>query len=174
MVQSPTYEALLVVLEIALTAMRRSLLCLSTLVALCSSVHAADADERVVRTLSRNSGVSEQDVRDSYSACDSGVTRSMTICAMYGYKVEDLRLNDLYPVVLKNVKGTSAEKKLAKAQRAWLAFRNAACDYESDGWSGGTGHAMVEMSCMANLTRDRIKQLEEYAQCKQPSCPGEW
>ncbi len=173
MEQQPTSRAGFA-LDITLAAMRRILFCLPVFFALCSLVHAADPDERVVRALSQSSGLSDQEIRGNYNACDSGVTRSMTVCAAYQNRAEDLRLNDVYREVLKNVKGTSAEKKLIKAQRAWLAFRAATCDYESDGWTGGSGHGMIELSCLSTHTRDRVKQLEVYTQCKQPTCPGEW
>jgi len=154
--------------------MRCVLLSVTVFIALCNLAQAAEPDERVVRALSKSSSLSDQEIRENYNACDSGVTRSMTICAAYENRAEDLRLNDVYREVLKNIKGTSAEKKLVKAQRAWLAFRVATCDYESDGWTGGSGHGMIELSCLATITRDRTKQLEGYAQCKQPTCPGEW
>lgn len=154
--------------------MRCVLRSVTVVIALCSLVHAAEPDERVVRALSQSSSLSDEEIRKNYNACDSGVTRSMTICAAYENRAEDLRLNEVYREVLNNVKGTSAEKKLIKAQRAWLAFRVATCDYESVGWTGGSGHGMIELSCLATITRDRIKQLEGYAQCKQPTCPGEW
>ena len=154
--------------------MRCVLIFVTVFIALCSHAQAAEPDARVVRALSQSSSLSEQEIRESYNACDSGVTRSMTICAAYENRAEDLRLNDVYSEVLKYVKGTSAEKKLIKAQRVWLAFRAATCDYESDGWTGGSGHGMIELSCLATITRDRVKQLEGYAQCKQPTCPGEW
>ena len=142
--------------------------------ALGNLAQAVEPDERVVRALSQSSSLSAQEIRENYNACDSGLTRSMTICAAYKNRAEDLRLNEIYREVLKNVKGTTAEQKLIKAQRAWLAFRAATCDYESVGWTGGSGHGMIELSCLATITRDRVKQLEEYAQCKQPTCPGEW
>ncbi len=155
-------------------AISRSLVFLTALVGLCSFARADEPDERVVRALSRSSSLSDQEIRESYKACDSGVTRSMTICVAYGQRAQELRLNEVYLEVLKNVKGTGAEKKLLKAQRAWLAYRITSCDYESDGWAGGTGHGMIELSCLTTLARDRVQQLEKYAQCKQPSCPGEW
>lgn len=160
--------------NVALVTMRCVLLFSIAFIALSNLAHAAEPDERVVRALSQSSSLSDQEIRENYNACDSGVTRSMTICAAYENRAEDLRLNDVYRKVLKNVKGTSAEKKLIKAQRAWLTFRAAICDYESDGWTGGTGHGMIELSCLAEKTRDRVRQLEGDAECKQPTCPGEW
>lgn len=154
--------------------MRSVLLCMTVFSAFCNLAEASEPDERVVRALSQSSSLSDLEIREKYNACDSGVTRSMTICAAYQNRAEDLRLNELYREVLKNVKGTSAEKKLIKTQRAWLAFRAATCDYESNGWTGGSGHGMVELFCLAAITRDRVKQLEGYAQCRQPTCPGEW
>lgn len=142
--------------------------------AICNFARAAEPDERVVQALSQSSSLSAQEIRENYNACDSGVTRSMTICAAYENRIEDLRLNEIYREVLKNVKGTGAEKKLIKAQRTWLAFRGASCKFESDGWTGGSGHGMIKLSCLTTITRDRVRQLEMYAQCKQPTCPGEW
>lgn len=123
--------------------------------------------------MTQGTNVSEKDVRANYDACDAGFSWSMAICASYHFTADDLRMNDVYQQVLKNLKGTSAEAKIRKAQRAWIAYRDASCLFESE--SGDhLGEIMLSLSCKDQFTLERLSHLEEYARCTSPGCPGEW
>ncbi len=49
---------------------------------------------------------------------------------------------------------------LRKAQRAWIAFRDASCEYEYATWGGGTGGNPAYLSCMMTLTAEQALQLK--------------
>ena len=134
----------------------------------------AGPDERAIKETAKRTGYSVSEVREHYSGCGSGITPWMNLCAEYNFIASDLKLNDLYGSVKKNVKGTSAEERLIQAQRAWLKFRDLTCKYESEGYAGGTGRAGIELSCMQRQTEARIKDFEAYLQCTEPGRPGEW
>jgi len=54
-----------------------------------ASAHGA-ADDRVVEEmLKRPGGITAEEVRRDYDACDSGVTLSMKICASYHWTEQD-------------------------------------------------------------------------------------
>jgi uncharacterized protein YecT (DUF1311 family) len=72
----------------------------------------------------------------------------------------DAKLNKVYKKLLASADAVRKEK-LVKAQRAWLAYRDAEATLESDGFSGGTAERMTSASVMANLTEDRVKALED-------------
>jgi len=95
----------------------------------------------------------------------------MNLCAEYHFVAEDLRLNELYGKArAKLLKGTGMSL-LVKSQRAWLSFRDATCEYQSQGYEGGTLRASVALNCMNRLTVERSRQLEEHISCTTPGCP---
>jgi len=69
----------------------------------------AGPDERAIKETAKRTGYSVSEVREHYSGCGSGITPWMNLCAEYNFIASDLKLNDLYGSVKKNVKGTSAE-----------------------------------------------------------------
>ena len=50
---------------------------------------------------------------------------------------------------------------LREMQRAWIAYRDAACDYEESQWGGGTGAGPAAIGCMMTLTGRQALALEE-------------
>ena len=46
-------------------------------------------------------------------------------------------------------------------QRAWIAYRDAACAYEASQWGGGTGAGPAATGCMMTLTGRQALALEE-------------
>ncbi len=50
--------------------------------------------------------------------------------------------------------------RLEKAQRAWVAFRDADCDAQT--LHGGSGAAMSYLTCMVRLTANRAVEMERY------------
>ena len=54
----------------------------------------------------------------------------------------------------------SSEEALRTAQRAWIAFRDAACAYEGTRWSGGTARGPASVSCLMELTARQTIFLE--------------
>lgn len=54
---------------------------------------------------------------------------------------------------------------LRGTQKAWLAYRTAACNLESSGLQGGSAQAMVRAQCAARMTRARAAELAQLARC---------
>ena len=133
---------------------------LALLLAATAHVSAAP-DEAVVREMARQTGLSAEDIRRDHDACDSGVTLSMKTCASYRWRVQDARLNAVYKRALAKAREMGYEASLVKAQRAWVAFRDAACANEGKmGAGGGTAQGLYELSCMEGLTKDRTDRIE--------------
>jgi uncharacterized protein YecT (DUF1311 family) len=66
---------------------------------------------------------------------------------------------------LDNVTGrTVALPALEAAQAAWLAYRDAQCDYVGSTFGGGSGTGIAITSCRIELTRDRIDELMDYVE----------
>ena len=73
----------------------------------------------------------------------------------------DARLNIVYRQVLGMLDATG-RKKLQKAERAWVAYRDAQADLEADVNRGGTMEPMVYSSTETDLTDARIKALHDF------------
>lgn len=81
----------------------------------------------------------------------------------------DQRLNDIYGGIVNAFKhpkdpddardDTEILKRLIAAERAWVAFRDAECDYQSSVALGGTGEGYAYAACLYKQTKDRIKVL---------------
>ena len=65
-------------------------------------------------------------------------------------------------------------QRLRTAQKAWIAWRTAQCEFESGGSSGGSARDLARWSCTAKLTRERTAALDKLAHCPEGdiACPG--
>ena len=48
-----------------------------------------------------------------------------------------------------------------EAERAWLKFRDADCDFQSQIYKGGSIYDMIYNGCLTDNINNRIKQLEQ-------------
>ena len=95
---------------------------------------------------------------------------SMTYCAGVDYEAADAELNELWPDMVaaarqndeyvaeqaKSMGVPTTVEALRAAQRAWIAYRDAQCDYEAYEVFGGTAQPMVGSLCLARLTNERV------------------
>lgn len=84
----------------------------------------------------------------------------------------DRRLNADYAELLKLEEAQAAEDAAAPApqaspvealrtmERAWIAYRDAACAYEYSTWGGGTGGGPAQELCLLTLTGRQALDLE--------------
>ena len=103
----------------------------------------------------------------SYSAAFSrcmdasgGVTVAMRDCAAAEHKLQDARLNREYAALTRLLQ-TPQRRQLVKAQRAWLAYRGAECDFRSGREGGGTLGLIISDSCWLEFTARRANELAE-------------
>ncbi|MHA7775676.1 lysozyme inhibitor LprI family protein [Roseibium sp. M-1] len=108
-----------------------------------------------------------QDVAD----CSDAMTQlEMTQCAHQDWEKADMELNTVYKAAMDKMRATDsdlpdylkgAEDKLRDAQRAWIPYRDNACDAYGFLARGGTMEPMLIYGCRADLTRRRIGELQE-------------
>lgn len=84
----------------------------------------------------------------------------------------DARLNAAYKALMKNEEaaakdladlGSAAASPavaLRDMERAWIAYRTAACAYEASQWGGGTGAGPAATGCFLDLTGRQALALE--------------
>ena len=82
-----------------------------------------------------------------------GSQSEMNRCADQQYRKQDRRLNELYKKLEKT-------PELIRAQRAWIAFRDAECDWEEAEYKEGSMYPMAYSYCLAAVTEERIKTFE--------------
>ena len=63
--------------------------------------------------------------------------------------------------------------KLVNAQRAWIAYRDAECNFSSANAEGGSVYPMVVSTCLDDLTKARTDTLKGYLSCEEGdlACP---
>jgi uncharacterized protein YecT (DUF1311 family) len=81
------------------------------------------------------------------------------------FEKADRRLNEVYRALLPKLPSDHAAK-LREAQVTWLRFRDQECAFETMGTVGGSIHPLLEQSCRARLTLERVRHLEGQLNCE--------
>lgn len=70
----------------------------------------------------------------------------------------DKAMNDAYQQLLK-ILTDEGKVRLEKAQKAWLAYREAQAGFDCHHLAGGTAEGIERLGSLDQLTRERTKQL---------------
>lgn len=100
-----------------------------------------------------------------FSACMAqadGSTPAMIECMGAETERQDVRLNKAYKDIMAGL-SSERQKQLQEAQRLWLKYRKANCDfyYNPD---GGTIARVDANQCFMSATAERAKELEGFKQ----------
>ena len=114
-------------------------------------------------TLLMTAGAAQADDRIN---CKSQDLNQMQLdqCAGIDFTAADAKLNTLYKQMMSKYDAANGAK-LKAAERAWLAYRDAECDYETNGTAGGTINPMMDTMCRTEKTNARIKELNAQLHC---------
>lgn len=105
--------------------------------------------------------------------CNAPTTQAdMNRCAYDDF----LAANGAQAKVLKELTGGLAgpdRTRLRVAQKAWIAWRTAQCEFET-GSGGGSARELARWVCTARLARERTVALAQLANCAEGdiACPG--
>ncbi len=89
--------------------------------------------------------------------CANPQTQSaMNQCAIDEFKKTDAEMNKVYQQLLLK---TDRPEKLKAAQRAWVAFRDANCEYDASISEGGSMESGLRYGCYTTATKTRTNQL---------------
>ncbi len=61
--------------------------------------------------------------------------------------------------------GKGDQDKLRDAQRAWVAFRDKQCAFETASYSTGSIYPLLVTNCLAELTQQRTQTFDHYLDC---------
>jgi uncharacterized protein YecT (DUF1311 family) len=93
---------------------------------------------------------------------------TMNQCAYRDWEIADANLNDAYKAAMALLKQWDADLPagekggatvLKEAQRAWITFRDKACEAEGYAMRGGSAEPLLVYSCMRHLTDERTNHL---------------
>ena len=87
--------------------------------------------------------------------CDSIKTTDLIACAADSYETADAALNATWKKLPKS-------EELVRAQKAWIAFRDAECEAANPAEPQGREYPIHRLVCLSNLTNQRTKQLHEH------------
>jgi uncharacterized protein YecT (DUF1311 family) len=100
-------------------------------------------------------------------ACGEAATqRDATACEQARLVAAQAPMTDAYRA-LSAALAPGPHDALERAQRAWLAWRAAACDFEASGVAGGSAAPMVRARCATRLTEERTAALRRLLE----DCP---
>ena len=97
----------------------------------------------------------------------SETTLDLRDCVKAELAAEDRRLNAIYRdlIALLNMRDKEQDRtnedSLRRAQRAWVAFRDADCEFAGKAMEGGTFEIVLQLQCRLTHTSARNQQLED-------------
>ncbi|MDZ5703614.1 lysozyme inhibitor LprI family protein [Enterobacter ludwigii] len=105
--------------------------------------------------------------------CTNATTQlEMNTCTAQQYQAADKKLNQTYQAAIKRAEAPQREL-LKKAQQAWIALRDADCNFIGSGTEGGSVQPMIISQCLNEKTVEREAFLASLMQCEEGdlSCP---
>jgi len=106
--------------------------------------------------------------------CAGTTQTELNICASDSYVAADKALNAAYQDIAGRLAGdANIRAKLVASERAWIAYRDAQCEFAASGVGGGSVAPMIVIQCRTTLTAQRQAELATYLVCKDGdlSCP---
>ncbi|ELV2842178.1 lysozyme inhibitor LprI family protein [Enterobacter cloacae] len=105
--------------------------------------------------------------------CDNATTQlELNTCSAQQYQAADKKLNQTYQSAIKRAAAPQRDL-LKKAQQAWIALRDADCNFIGSGTEGGCVQPMIISQCLTEKTVEREAFLASLMQCEEGnlSCP---
>lgn len=98
----------------------------------------------------------------TYTACmdKASSTTSMVGCIGVEHKAQDTKLNKAYKTLM-NTLSSERQGELRSAQRAWIAYRDANCQFYFDP-EGGTMARLQANQCVLSMTAQRAAELDRF------------
>lgn len=103
-----------------------------------------------------------QSANCNYAADQASLNR----CADQAFKASDAKLNKTYKALMRQLDAAS-QQRLKKAQRAWIAYKEAQCAFEAAPSQGGSVYPMVLSICLEAVTSDQTDLLENHLYCEE-------
>jgi uncharacterized protein YecT (DUF1311 family) len=100
--------------------------------------------------------------------CAAAQTQAdMNACAAQQYQKSDAALNQVYAQLKAKLTDPQQQNLLVAAERAWVAYRDAECGFETSGSTGGSIRPMVLSMCLNEKTLVHSAELSRQLNCKE-------
>ncbi|MEH6521139.1 lysozyme inhibitor LprI family protein [Sulfitobacter sp.] len=86
----------------------------------------------------------------------------MNACAAKDFAEADAALNAAWKPAKSFADAIGKGAALLVAQRAWLKYRDAACDVHASPFEGGSLQPLIYSTCMGEITAQRTRMLLEF------------
>jgi len=86
----------------------------------------------------------------------------MNACAQKDYEAADVALNTAWKSAKSFADAIGKGDALLDAQRAWLSYRDAACEVHASPFEGGSLQPLIRATCLSELTAERTRMLLEF------------
>jgi len=107
------------------------------------------------------SPAAEDPIEDACYKADES-QQGMNRCAGEAYQRADKALNEQWlKVAADYLEDAESKKLLLDGQRAWINYRDAQCELAASDSKGGSIWPLINSSCLADLTRQRTKELAD-------------
>lgn len=108
--------------------------------------------------------------------CANAATQAeINACAAERYGQADAALNVAYKELMTKLSDErEMQPLLRKAQRAWITYRDAHCDFAAAGTLGGSIYPALKAGCLAEVTDQRTRELRDLLECEEGdlTCPA--
>ncbi|KFB08653.1 lysozyme inhibitor LprI family protein [Nitratireductor basaltis] len=101
--------------------------------------------------------------------CSNAITQAeMNQCTAQSLEEADQALNEAYgELVAGYAEQEDLRNALRDAQRAWIRFRDAECDFRTFSSRTGSIYPTVRAGCLEDLTKARTEQLRKAGECEE-------
>jgi uncharacterized protein YecT (DUF1311 family) len=107
---------------------------------------------------------SQEKKKSSLPCGEDGTQAEANACARRDYQKAEAEMNAVYNRLMTALARyrSKGQQRLRRAQASWLQYRDANCESEASIYEGGSIRPAVYYSCLASVTRERAKRLEEF------------
>ena len=99
--------------------------------------------------------------------CSRAMTQyEMNACANRKFEAAQRRLEETYHHAMAGQEDRGARAKLVSAERAWMAYRDAECTFETADSEGGSIYPMLYSMCLVRLTIAHTHDLDRHLTCQ--------
>ena len=104
--------------------------------------------------------------RAQFPACSAEMTQpEINDCSHREYMKTDALLNRLYAQIRNQLADSKTQQALVAAEKAWIAYRDSECDFETIDSAGGSIRPMELAECLNNKTLAHIAELKRQLDC---------
>jgi uncharacterized protein YecT (DUF1311 family) len=83
-------------------------------------------------------------------------------CAVARFRKADAELTAVFRKITSDTNRDGKNRELLQAaQRLWLRYRDATCDWQSDNVRGGSAATLYAINCLAEVTEGQAKYLDD-------------